>query len=303
MTNRPRRCWLTRIGASTGRSPPGETALARDRGVVVSFPDSSHDGDRPVIANTRILVADDDTAVLQTVAWVLKEQGYDVSAAHGGQALFERLEHESPPDLLLLDVSLPGADNYQTLERIKSDERWRDLPVLMVSALPPEEAAVRTLGLGAADFVRKPFRVRELLARIQAQLRIRAALRSAHEALRTTEQELRRAREEAESRRKLVDILHEVTGDLSSDEIYHILARRVARALALSHCSVILARPADRVGIVATAYENPALRNLEIDLERYPEIRSALESGRAVIVEDIMTNPLYAGVRANWAQQ
>ena len=104
------------------------------------------------------------------MAWVLKEQGYEVSAAHGGQALLERLEHDAPPDLLLLDVTLPGADNYQTLERIKSDDRWRDLPILMVSALPPEEAAVRTLGLGAADFVRKPFRVRELLARIQAQL-------------------------------------------------------------------------------------------------------------------------------------
>jgi two-component system cell cycle response regulator len=71
--------------------------------------------------------------------------------------------------------------------------------------------------------------------------------------------------------------------------------------LALSHCSVILARPGDRVGIVATAYENPALRNLEIELDRYPEIRAALDSGRAVIVEDLMTNPLYSSVRESWA--
>ncbi len=174
-------------------------------------------------------------AVLQTMAWVLQEQGYEVSAAHGGQALLERLEHDAPPDLLLLNVTLPGADNYQTLERIKSDDRWRDLPILMVSALPPEEAAVRTLGLGAADFVRKPFRVRELLARIQAQLRVRAALRSAREALRTTEQELRRAREEAESRRKLVDILHEVTGNLSSGrDLSHPRPARGARARAVA---------------------------------------------------------------------
>lgn len=253
-----------------------------------------------ILVNARILVADDDPAVLQTMAWVLKEQGYDVSAAHGGLALLERLEHDLPPDLLLLDVTLPGADNYQTLERIKADDRWRDLPVLMVSALPPEEAAVRTLGLGAADFVRKPFRVRELLARIQAQLRVRAALRTAREALKSTEQALRQAREEAESRRKLVDILHEVTGDLSSDEIYHILARRVARALSLSHCSVILAHAGDAAGVVATAYENPALRNLEIALDRYPEIGAALDSGRPVLIEDLRTNPLYARVRDAW---
>ncbi|GEM_PF-143309 len=254
---------------------------------------------RTVIANTRILVADDDPAVLQTVAWVLKEQGYDVSAAADGHALFERLERDAP-DLLLLDVAMPGSDNYQTLERIKSDDRWRDLPVLMVSSLPPDEAAVRTLGLGAADFVRKPVRVRELLARIQAQLRVRAALVAAREELRTKDVELQRARDDAESRRKLVDILHEVTGDLSSDEIYHIVARRVARALDISHCSVILARPGDERGLVAAAFENPAIRNLEITLDRYPEVRAALDGGTPVLIEDLRTSPLYDRVRESW---
>ena len=254
------------------------------------------------MAASRILVADDDPAVLQTITWVLKEHGYEVTSAQGGQALFEQLESRMP-DLVLLDVILPDADGYQVLERIKADDRWRDLPVLMVSSLPPEEATVKTLGLGAADFIRKPFRVRELLARIQAQLRTRAMLRSAREALRHTEEELARAREEAESRRKLVDILHEVTGDLSADEIYHILARRVARALEISHCSVVLARPGDRTGIVATAFENPALRNLEIQIDRYPEIRAALDHGRAVLIEDVNTSPLYAETRKQWAAE
>jgi two-component system cell cycle response regulator len=252
-----------------------------------------------MMANTRILVADGDPAVLQTVAWVLKEQGYEVSSAQGGSALFEHLEHDRP-DLLLLDVALPGGDSYHTLERIKADERWRDLPVLMVSSLPPDEAAVRTLGLGAADFVRKPVRVRELLARIQAQLRVRAALVAAREELRHKDAELRRAREEAESRRKLVDILHEVTGDLSSDEIYHIAARRVARALGISHCSVILARPGDEIGVVAAAFEAPAVRNLTIDLKRYPEICTALASGMPVLIEDVGTSALYDAVRELW---
>ena len=251
--------------------------------------------------STRILVADDDLAVLQTIAWVLKEQGYEVSTASSGQALLDRLERQSP-DLLLLDMSLPGLDNYQTLERIKSDERWHDLPVLMVSSLSPDDGAVRTLGLGAADFVRKPVRVRELLARIQAQLRVRATLVATRAELRSTEAELLRAREEVENRRKLVDILHEVTGDLSSDEIYHIVARRVARALDISHCSVILARAGDETGIVAAAFENPALRNVEINLDRYPEVRAALDSGAPVLIEDLRTSPLYDRVRETWAR-
>jgi two-component system cell cycle response regulator len=248
---------------------------------------------------SRILVADDDPAVLQTLSWILKEHGYDVSSAQGGTAFLEQLEAHRP-DLVLLDVMMPDSDGLKLLEGIKSDDRWRDVPVLMISSMPPEEGTVRTLGLGAADFIRKPFRVRELLARIQAQLRNRRELTQAREQLRSTEEELVRAREEAESRRKLVDILHEVTGGLSADEIYHILARRVARALDVSHCSVVLARPGDRVGLVATAFEDPGLRNLEIQIDRYPELRAALDHGRPVLIEDVLTSPLYTETRKRW---
>jgi two-component system, cell cycle response regulator len=251
--------------------------------------------------SARILIADDDTAIVQTMTWVLKEHGYDVVAVHEGERVVE-LMSERTPDLVLLDVMFPDVDGYQILERIKGDDRFRDVPVLMVSSLPPEEAAVRTLGLGAADFVRKPFRVKEMLARIQAQLRMRAILRSANDALRHVEAELERVREEAENRRKLVDILHDVTDDLSSDEIYHLLARRVARALDLTHCSVILARHGERPRVVATAFEQASARNFELDLDRYPEIRAALDSGRAVLVEDVMSSPLYADVRQHWVR-
>ena len=263
------------------------------------------------MSRARILIADDDASIVQTMTWVLKEHGYDVMAAQRGADVVPTME-ERVPDLVLLDVTFPDADGYQILERIKSDDRWRDVPIMMISSLPPEEASVRTLGLGAADFVRKPFRVKELLARIQAQLRMRAILRSAHSALHEREQELHRVREEAESRRKLVDILHDVTEDLSSDEIYHLLARRVARALELTHCSVILARQGDRPRVVATAFERgnggtpaaaigvPGLDDSSVDLELYPEIKEALHEGRAVLVENVMTSPLYAEVRERW---
>jgi two-component system, cell cycle response regulator len=249
-----------------------------------------------------ILVADDDAAIRDTVCWVLREHGYDVQAVESAAGVFAALETRTP-DLLLLDVMMPEMDGFEALEKVKADERWRELPVLMFSAMPAEEATIKTLGLGAADFIRKPFRVKELLARIQAQLRMRALLSDARQALRQTEEELLRAREEAENRRKLVDILHEVTGDLSPDEIYHLLARRVARALSLSHCSVILARPGDRVGVIATAYEEGGLRKRELDLDRYPEIRAALDRGRPVLIEDLVESPLFANVRDLWERE
>jgi two-component system cell cycle response regulator len=171
----------------------------------------------------------------------------------------------------------------------------------MLASRLPDDLTELALGLGAADVLRKPFRPRELVARVQAQLRAYAVLRGTQDALREAEEEINRIREDSENRRKLVDILHEVTGDLSSDEIYHILARRVARALALSRCSVILARPGDKVGVVATAFDDPSLRNYEINLEGYPEIRAALEHGHPVLVEDLHTSPLYEDLRREWA--
>jgi two-component system cell cycle response regulator len=236
----------------------------------------------------RVLVADDDQSLVRTLTWILKEHGYEVHVSPGGEGLFAKLE-ETKPALLLLDIMMPKVDGLQLLERLKQDDRWRDLPVLMVSSMPPEEATVRALGLGAADFISKPFRVRELLARVEAHIRVGRALAQ--------------AREEARSRAAMVDILHEVTDSLKPDEIYHILARRVARALNIAKCSMVLAKAGDQQGVVVAAYENPMLRNLTIDLDKYPEIRKAVATGRLVLVEDVATDPLYAEERRRWERE
>jgi two-component system cell cycle response regulator len=233
------------------------------------------------------MVADDDAALVNTLSYILREMGATVVTLPDGEHLLERLASDAP-DLLLLDIMMPKVDGLELLRRVKSDVRWADLPVLMISSMPPEDATVQSFGLGAADFVPKPFRVRELTARIESRL--------------ARSRELRAAREEAVSHAKMVDILHEVTDSLKPEEIYHILARRVARALNKSRCSLVLAQPGDQFGTVVAAYENPMLRNLRIQLDRYPEILRALETDQVVIVEDVASDPLFADVRAGWAR-
>src|ERR687887_2705130 len=182
--------------------------------------------DVPVAGGGKILVADDDQSLVRTLTWILKENGYDVVVAPGGEGLMGKLEQERP-NLLLLDIMMPKVDGLQLLAKMKSDDRFRDLPVLMISSMPPEEATVKSLGLGAADFISKPFRVRELLARVKAHLRVG--------------RELNQARAEARSRSEMMDIMQEVTASLKPEEIYQILVRRVAQALNISRCSVLLA--------------------------------------------------------------
>lgn len=117
------------------------------------------------------------------------------------------------------------------------------------------------------------------------------------------EAELERLRSELDNRRHLVEILHEVMGGLSPDEIFHMLVRRLARALDLTQSSVVLAKPGDQSGTVAAAFEHPALTNFSIHLERYPEIAAALEEQRPILVADIHTSPWYAELRQTWLRE
>ncbi len=233
----------------------------------------------------KILIVDDDETLNRTLSWVLKDSGYEVETVSSGRNLIERLL-AGHYDLLLLDILMPESDGLSLLEGIKTHPQLKHLPVLMISSMPPEEATITTLGLGAADFIPKPIRIRELLARVKAHLR--------------SSRELDQARAEARSREAMMDILREVTMSISSAEIYQILVRRVAHGLNISKCSIILAGTSDSTGTVAAAYENPNLRSLKVDLKRYPEILETLDHQAMVLVQDVTTDPLYRNIRAEW---
>jgi DNA-binding response OmpR family regulator len=120
---------------------------------------------------TRVLVVDDDPDIRGLLAELLRRAGHDVVEAENGRAGL-RAFHASTPDLVLLDVSMPELDGWQTLERIRD---LSDVPVLMLTARGDELERVRGLQAGADDYVVKPFGRQELLARVQAILRRSAA--------------------------------------------------------------------------------------------------------------------------------
>lgn len=115
-----------------------------------------------------ILLVEDDPIIRQTTEFALRRAGFDVmSAADGSQAL--ELAERSKPDLVLLDIMLPGMDGYQVAERIRSTDR--ESAIIMVTALGSDQDKVRGLDIGADDYITKPFSMDELLARVRANLR------------------------------------------------------------------------------------------------------------------------------------
>ncbi|GAB3519631.1 response regulator [Arthrobacter monumenti] len=114
-----------------------------------------------------LLVVEDDPTINQAVADRLRAEGFDVVSAFDGPGALTAFE-EHGPDLVLLDVMLPGFDGLEVCRRIQAQ---RPVPVLMLTAKVDETDVLVGLGVGADDYVAKPFRMREVVARVQALLR------------------------------------------------------------------------------------------------------------------------------------
>lgn len=114
-----------------------------------------------------ILVIDDEPMMLQLLKSVFVSEGYDVNlAADGVMGMF--MLRNNKPDLVLLDILMPGPDGHLTLERIRHES---NVPVIMVTGKQDVESLQTALALGADDYVRKPFRPVELVERVQAKIK------------------------------------------------------------------------------------------------------------------------------------
>ena len=122
------------------------------------------------MAGERVLVVDDETAISELVCEALKRQGFRVDTASDGDTALEKAE-TTLPDLILLDLMLPGMDGLDVCRRLKAQPETHDIPIIMLTAKDSEADVVTGLEMGAADYVPKPFSPRVLVARIHAVLR------------------------------------------------------------------------------------------------------------------------------------
>jgi two-component system KDP operon response regulator KdpE len=118
---------------------------------------------------TRVLVVDDEPALLRAVGAALKARDYDVATATTGQAAIDAVAL-SAPDVVVLDLGLPDLDGIEVCRRVRE---WSDVPIVVLSAEGSEARKVAALDEGADDYVTKPFSTAELLARIRVALRHR----------------------------------------------------------------------------------------------------------------------------------
>ena len=122
-------------------------------------------------AQSRILIIDDTPETLRLLASTLIEQGYAVDQLPSGASALDYVRHHQP-DLILLDVMMPGIDGYEVCERLKLDSKACHIPVLFLSAIGDSLNKVKAFELGGVDYVTKPFQLEEVLARVEYQLKL-----------------------------------------------------------------------------------------------------------------------------------
>ncbi len=117
-----------------------------------------------------IAIVEDDNSIRELVCYTLKNTGFEANGFDCGKKFFESLENEIP-EALLLDIMLPGEDGISILKKLKSNERTKKMPVIMLTAKDTEYDKVIGLDNGADDYIAKPFGMMELVSRIKAVLR------------------------------------------------------------------------------------------------------------------------------------
>ncbi len=127
-------------------------------------------------AKADILIVDDTQANLSILTLMLSERGYRTRPAINGQVALKIVQN-TRPDLILLDIMMPGLDGYEVCRQLKANEKTRDIPVIFISALSDVLDKVKAFGVGGVDYITKPFEAQEVLARVETHLALQVVHR------------------------------------------------------------------------------------------------------------------------------
>ncbi len=250
-----------------------------------------------------ILVVDDTPAVLELMEKLLTWQGYKVYVADGGAQALESAR-TILPDLILLDVMMPGMGGFEVCEHLKADAQTRDIPVIFISALNEPENIVNAFTTGGVDYITKPFQRKEVLARVETHLTLHNVHRRLEEQYAQLEHVNDKLTSEVAERKRTEAALHRHAALLKTQRELHqsILAARSPETVAIATISRIRQLiPCQRAIVIATQGEG-AIQRLAaessgeakpVSLDVYRELfeDGSLSDGRVRGSDDLASLP------------
>lgn len=231
----------------------------------------------------RLLVVDDDGVSRHLLGQMLSEAGLAADVVGSGADAVRHLENHAAPAAILLDLVMPEPDGYSILRHVRATPRLAEVPVVVLTALDSDGEIERAFASGADDYVKKPFRPGELLARLRVQLRVREYL----------DRLARRDRDQ----KTLLELTQALASSLDIRDILYTVVKRIADVVRVDRCSVVLLAESGRVGFVLASSDDDRVRDRPIMLDQYPEIREVVATGRPLVIQNAADSPLLEVVR------
>ncbi len=246
-----------------------------------------------------ILIVDDAEANLHLLAEVLKHAGLPHRTAANGTLALQAVS-ASPPDLILLDVRMPGLSGLEVCRRLKADDRYSDIPIIFISGMDSSDDMIEGFSAGAVDYIAKPFQFDEVLARISTHLSLRTTqkrLQSANEMLQNEIAERKRMEEESRRSQRTLRLLNEITqiaaGALNFADLTQSLADRLGELFSADGCFITMWDPVRKVTTPLAA--SGPLRDSYARLKPFENELTATESvlkiEHALAIADIHNSP------------
>ncbi|MDD5028602.1 MAG: response regulator [Rhodoferax sp.] len=194
----------------------------------------------------KILAVDDTSASLRLLTDILKNEGYEVRSAINGE-LALRAAASNPPDLVLLDIRMPGMDGYEVCRRLKAEPTTREVPVIFVSAVSETDEKVRGFAMGAVDFVTKPYQRDELMARVRTHLELHRLRHHLEDMVEERSVELRQSQDQLRS--TLLESITALAATVEMRDPYTAGHQRRVAQLAVAIAKELLLPPEQIEGI------------------------------------------------------
>jgi two-component system cell cycle response regulator len=232
----------------------------------------------------RVLIVDDDNFMRQIIKDSLAGQFDVIEARHGHEAV--RFADSKKPDLILLDIELPGLSGIDVCKRLKATRHTKNIPVILISSHTRKEQIIIGLQAGADDYLTKPFNSNEVLSRVNAHLNYEMFY-----------QDLEKG-----DLQLLLELYDSISVLRNPVKILNMVVKKVADIIGVDRCSIVGINDKNEFTVKASN-DLDMQEEIKLDLDRYPEIQKAHETRQAVVVNDATKDPLMEPVRSQMEQR
>lgn len=231
----------------------------------------------------KILIAGNRKGLLDPISEVYKRNNYEVATACSLKEALKEVKDFGPHAVIHV-LDSPRQECMKLCERLRKEESTKDLPIIMTTDKKIDKKdIISCLKKGATDTLLKPLDKTELLSKVANQIKAGFLYNELKQDMRDLT--------------AMLDVTRAISSTLDSKEILYLIVKKISEVINVARCSIVRIDPEGGYGTVVASHEDPTIRDLKINLRKYPEIKKSLQMKDIVVIKDVWKDPLMVKVR------